>query len=148
MQRFLIWTAALTVVFAIGVAAQANLTAEGHAMLMKANGQAAQATNKALGSGSVADAKAGVATLRTNYTNLLAFYSAKKKDDAVALIKGALTGLDEVDKLLSAATPDTMAAQAAFKMGFQGSCGGCHKQYRDGDGKATPYSFKAGSGLP
>jgi len=56
MQRFLMWTAALTVVFAMGVAAQANLTAEGHAMLMKANGQAAQATNKALGSGSVAEA--------------------------------------------------------------------------------------------
>ena len=139
MQRFLMWTAALTVVFAMGVAAQANLTAEGHAMLMKANGQAAQATNKALGSGSVADAKAGVATLRTNYTNLLAFYSAKKKDDAVALIKGALTNLDAVDAALKAS--DAMAAQAAMKM-FQGSCGGCHKQYRAGDGKDTPYSFR------
>ena len=84
MQRFLMWTAALTVAFAVGVAAQANLTMEEHAKLMKANGQAAQATNRALGSGAVADAKAGVATLRTNYTNLLAFYSAKQKDDAVA----------------------------------------------------------------
>ena len=147
MQRFLMWTAALTVVFAVGITAQANLTMEEHAKIMKANGQAAQATNKALGSGSVADAKAGVATLRTNYTNLLAFYSAKKKDDAVELIKGALTILDEVYKHLSMATPDVMAAQGALKM-FQGSCGGCHKQYRDGDGKATPYSFKAGSGLP
>ena len=144
MQRFLMWTAALTVVFAIGVAAQANLTPEGHAMLMKANGQAAQATNKGLASGSVADAKAGVATLRSNYTNLLAFYSAKKKDDAVAVIKGALTSLDEVDKHLSMATPDTMAAQTAFKMGVQSSCGACHKAYRDGDGKTTPYSFKPG----
>ena len=146
MQRFLTWTAALVVVFAVGIAAQANLTPEDHAKLMKANAQAAQATNKALASGAVADAKAGVATLRANFTNLLAFYSAKKKDDAVALIKGALTNFDEVDKQLSAATPDTMAAQAALKMA-QGSCGGCHKQYRDGDGKNTPYSFKAGSGL-
>ena len=143
MQRFLMWTAALTVVFAVGITAQANLTPEDHAKLMKSNAQTAQATNKALGSGSVADAKAGVATLRTNYTNMLAFYSAKKKDDAVALIKGALTSLDEVDKHLSMATPDTMAAQGALKM-FQGSCGGCHKQYRDGDGKTTPYSFKPG----
>jgi hypothetical protein len=146
MKRFLMWTAALTVVFAVGITAQANLTLEDHAKIMKANGQAAQATNKALGSGVVADAKAGVATLRANYTNLLAFYTAKKKDDAVALIKGALTSLDEVDKHLGMATPDTMAAQAALKM-FQGSCGGCHKQYRDGDGKTTPYSFRAGSGL-
>ena len=141
MQRFLMWTAALTVVFAIGVAAQANLTPEGHAMIMKANGQAAQATNKALASGAVADAKAGVATLRANYTNLLAFYTAKKKDDAVALLKGAMTQLDAVDAAVSAATPDAMAAQAAMKM-FQGSCGGCHKQYRAGDGKDTPYSFR------
>ena len=140
MQRFLTWTAALTVVFAVGVAAQANLTLEDHAKLMKANGQAAQATNKALGSGSAADAKAGVATLRTNYTNLQAFYAAKKKDDAVALIKAALTNLDAVDAALSAATPDIMAAQAALKM-FQGSCGGCHKQYRDGDAQ-TGYKFK------
>ena len=146
MQRFLMWTAALTVVFAVGITAQANLTLEEHAKLMKANGQAAQATNKALGSGAAADAKTGVATLRANYTNLQAFYAAKKKDDAVALIKGALTSLDEVDKHLGMATPDTMAAQAALKM-FQGSCGGCHKQYRDGDGKTTPYSFRAGSGL-
>ena len=146
MQRFLTWTAALVVVFAVGITAQANLTMEEHAKIMKANGQAAQATNKALGSGVVADAKAGVATLRTNYTNLQAFYAAKKKDDAVALIKSALASLDEVDKALSAATPDIMAAQGALKM-FQGSCGGCHKQYRDGDGKTTPYSFRAGSGL-
>ena len=140
MQRFLTWTAALTVVFAVGVAAQANLTLEDHAKIMKANAQAAGATNKAIGSGAFADAKAQVATLRANYTNLQAFYAAKKKDDAVTMIKGALTNLDAVDSALSAATPDAMAAQAAMKM-FQGSCGGCHKQYRDGDGQ-TGYKFK------
>ena len=140
MQRFLTWTAALTVVFAVGVAAQANLTLEDHAKIMKANAQAAGAANKAIGSGAAADAKAGIATLRTNYTNLMAFYTAKKKDDAVALIKGGLSNLDAADKALSAATPDTMAAQASMKM-FQGSCGGCHKQYRDGDPQ-NGYKFK------
>lgn len=140
MQRFLTWTAALTVAFAVSVAAQATLTLEDHAKIMKANGQAAQATNKAIGSGAVADAKAGVTTLRTNYTNLMAFYTAKKKDDAVANLKSAMTQLDAVDKALSATPPDTMAAQAAMKM-FQGSCGACHKQYRDGDAQ-TGYKFK------
>ena len=140
MKRFLTLLSALTVVFAIGVAAQANLTLEDHAKIMKANGQAAQATNKAIGSGAIADAKAGVATLRTNFMNLQAFYAAKKKDDAVANIKAALTNLDAVDTALSAATPDTMAAQASMKM-FQGSCGACHKQYRDGDAQ-TGYKFK------
>ena len=141
MQRFLTWTAALMVMFAVGVTAQANLTPEDHAKIMKANAQAAGATNKAIGSGAFADAKTQVATLRANYTSLLAFYSAKKKDDAVALLKGGLTQLDTVDTALSAATPDAMAAQAAMKM-FQGSCGGCHKQYREGDAQ-TGYKFKA-----
>ena len=141
MKRFLTVLSALTVVFAIGVAAQANLTLEDHAKIMKATGQAAQGINAAVKGGTFADAKAHVATLRTNYTNLQAFYAAKKKDDAVALIKGALTNLDAVDAALSAAAPDAMAIQAAMKM-FQGSCGGCHKQYRAGDGKDTPYSFR------
>ena len=141
MQRFLTWTAALMVMFAVGVTAQANLTPEDHAKIMKANAQAAGATNKAIGSGAFADAKTQVATLRANYTSLLAFYCAKKKDDAVALLKGGLTQLDTVDMALSAATPDAMAAQAAMKM-FQGSCGGCHKQYREGDAQ-TGYKFKA-----
>ena len=139
MQRFLTWTAALMVMFAVGVTAQANLTPEDHAKIMKANAQAGQGINAAIKGGTFADAKPHVATLRTNYTNLLAFYSAKKKDDAVALIKGAMTNLDALDTALKAS--DAMAAQAAMKM-FQGSCGGCHKQYRAGDGKDTPYSFR------
>jgi cytochrome c556 len=146
MQRFLTLMSALTVVFAIGVAAQANLTPEDHAKIMKANAQAGQGVNAAIKGGTFADAKPHVATLRTNFTNLQAFYGAKKKDDAVALLKDGVTQLDALDKLLAAPTVDAMAAQAAMKM-FQGSCGGCHKQYRDGDGKNTPYSFRAGSGL-
>ena len=145
MQRFLTWTAALVVGLVVSVAAQANLTPEDHGKLMKANAQAAGAANKAIGSGAFADAKTQVATLRTNYNSLMAFYSAKKKDDAVALLKGGLSALDTVDMALSAATPDAMAAQAAMKQ-FQGSCGGCHKQYREGDAQ-TGFHFKAGSGL-
>ena len=140
-MRLLTLMSALTLAFAISVAAQANLTLEDHAKLMKANAQAGQGINAAIKGGTFADAKPHVATLRTNYTNLQAFYAAKKKDDAVALLKDGLTQLDGLDKLLSAPAPDAMAAQAAMKM-FQGSCGGCHKQYRAGDGKETPYSFK------
>jgi len=141
MQRFLTWTAALMVMFAVGVTAQANLTPEDHAKIMKANAGAGQGVNAAVKSGTFADAKPHVATLRTNYMSLQAFYAAKKKDDAVALLKGGLTQLDTLDMALSAAAPDAMAAQAALKT-FQGSCGGCHKQYREGDGQ-TGYKFKA-----
>jgi len=143
MQRFLMWTAALTVVFAVGITAQANLTLEGHAMLMKANGQAGQGINAAIKGGTFADAKPHVATLRSNYTNLLAFYTAKKKDDAVAIVKDGLTRLDGLDKTLSGATVDQMAAQAAAKEFGGNTCGACHKLYREGDAQSG-FRFKPG----
>jgi cytochrome c556 len=144
MQRFLMWTLALLVVFAIGVTAQAKMTLEEHAKLMKANAQAAGGMNKAIGSANYADARTQLATLRTNFMTLQGMWASVKKDDAVAIVKDGLSRLDALDKMLSAATVDQMAAQAAVKE-FQGAtCAACHKLYREGDGKTTPYTFKAG----
>ena len=142
MKRFLT-VCALTAVFAIGVAAQANLSLEDHAKLMKANAQAGQGINAAIKGGTFADATPHVATLRANYNNLQAFYAAKKKDDAVVILKDGLSQLDALDKLISAPAPDAMAVQAAMKQ-FQGNtCGACHKLYREGDAQ-TGFHFKAG----
>jgi len=142
MQRFLMWVSALMVVLAVGVTAQAKLTMEEHAKIMKANAQAAGAMNKAIAGGSYADARTQLATLRTNYMTLQGFWAGQKKDDAVAIVKDGLSRLDALDKMLAAPTVDQMAAQAAVKE-FQGAtCGACHKAYREGDGKATPYSIR------
>ena len=144
MQRFLIWASALLVVFAIGVTAQAKMTLEEHAKIMKMNVQAMGPMNKAIASGNYADARTQVAALRTNFMTLQGMWASVKKEDAVAIVKDGLSRLDAVDKMLSAATVDQMAAQGAIKE-FQGAtCGACHKLYREGDGKTTPYSFKAG----
>ena len=144
MQRFLVWTLALLVVLGIGVTAQAKLTLEEHAKLMKSNAQAAQGMNKGIGSANYADARTQLATLRTNFTTLQGMWASVKKDDAVAIVKDGLSRLDALDKMLSAATVDQMAAQGAVKE-FQGAtCGACHKLYREGDGKTTPYTFRAG----
>ena len=144
MQRFLIWASALLVVFAISVSAQAKMTLEEHAKIMKANAQAFGPMNKAIGSASYADARTQLATLRTNFMTLQGMWASVKKDDAVAIVKDGLSRLDAIDKMLSAATVDQAAVQAATKE-FQGAtCGACHKLYREGDGKTTPYSFKAG----
>jgi cytochrome c556 len=144
MQRFLMWTGALLVVLVVGVTAQGKMTLEEHAKIMKSNAQAAGAMNKAIASASYADARTQLATLRTNYMTLQGMWGSVKKDDAVGIVKDGLTRLDTLDKMLSAATVDQMAAQGAVKE-FQGAtCGACHKLYREGDGKTTPYSFKAG----
>jgi cytochrome c556 len=75
--------------------------------------------------------------------SLQAFYAAKKKDDAAAILKDGLSQLDALDKLISAPAPDAMAVQAAMKQ-FQGNtCGACHKLYREGDAQ-TGFHFKAG----
>ena len=100
--------------------------------------------NKAIGSANYADARTQLATLRTNFMTLQGMWASVKKDDAVAIVKDGLSRLDALDKMLSAATVDQMAAQAAVKE-FQGAtCAACHKLYREGDGKTTPYTFKAG----
>ena len=144
MQRFLMWTLALLVVLVVGVTAQAKMTLEEHAKIMKANAAAVGPMNKAIGSGAYADARTQLATLRTNFTMLQGMWASVKKDDAVAIVKDGLTRLDALDKILAAPTVDQMAAQAAAKEFAGATCAACHKLYREGDGKATPYSFKAG----
>jgi cytochrome c556 len=144
MKRSFAWMPLLVIV-ACGVVlgAQATLSTDDHAKLMKANAQAAGAMNKAVGSGAFADARTQVATLRQNFTSLQAFWMDKKKDDAVAILKDGLTRLDALDKVLAAPTVDQMAAQAAAKEFGGNTCGACHKLYREGDAQAG-FRFKPG----
>src|SRR5687768_13499555 len=116
MQRFLLWVPALGFALAVVVSAQGKIATEAeYAKLMKANAQAVGAMNKAIGSGASADARMHVATLRQNYMALQGFWTEKKKDDAVAIVKDGLTRLDSLDKMLMAATVDQAAAQGAAK---------------------------------
>ena len=143
MRRFLLCASALVAVLGAVALAQAKLSVEDYGKMMKANAQAAGAMNKAIGSAAYADARMQVATLRTNYMGLQAFWSDKKKDDAVGIVKDGLTRLDALDKMLGAATVDQVAAQAAGKEFGGATCGACHKLYREGDAQSG-FKFKAG----
>ena len=145
MRRFVISSTLLIAVGfgAIGFAQTKIATAEDYQKTMKTAATAYPGANKALGSGGAADAKAQLATARTNFMALMAFWLDKKTPDAAGFVKDLITNLDAADKALSAATPDVMAAQASLKMGAQ-SCGSCHQAYREGDGTATPDSMTAG----
>jgi hypothetical protein len=144
MRRFLQCASALVAVIGTGALAQTKVTTtEEYAQLMKANVQAMGGTNKAIGSGAYADARMNVATLRQNFMALQAFWVDKKRDDAVAIVKDGLTRLDALDKSLSAATVDQMAAQAAAKEFAGATCGACHKLYREGD-QQSGFKFKPG----
>jgi cytochrome c556 len=145
MSRFLVWIpVSAIVVVGVVVGAQAKLTTvEEYAKAMKANAQAVGALNKSLASGGFADARTQVAALRQNYMALNVFWTEKKKDDAVAIVKDGLSRLDALDKILAAPTPDAMAAQGAVKEFAGATCGACHKLYREGDAQSG-YRFKAG----
>ena len=110
-------------------------------MLMKSNAQANGALNKALGSGAFADARTQVGTLRTNFRTLETFWTEKKRDEPLKIVKEGLNRLDGLDKMLAAAAPDQMAAQAAAKEFGGATCAACHKQFREGDAQ-TGFKFR------
>jgi cytochrome c556 len=134
----------MVVTLVAGAMAQGKIaTMEEYAKLMKSNAQANGALNKAVGSGAYADARMQVATLRQNFMTLLPFWTQRKHDDAVGIVKDGLSRLDALDKMLGAATVDQMAAAAAAKEFGGNTCGACHKLYREGDAQ-TGFRFKPG----
>ena len=145
MRRFVMYVAVVMVAWlGVVVVAQGKITTtEEYTKLMKANAQANGAMNKAVGSGAFADARTQVATLRQNFMTLQGFWTERKRDDAVGILKDGLTRLGALDKMLSAGTVDQVAAQAAAKEFGGMTCGACHKLYREGDNTAG-FRFKAG----
>jgi cytochrome c556 len=146
MRRFTICTTiALTALMSAMVMAQAPSkisTLADYQALMKSNGAANGALNKALGSGAFADARMQVATLQQNLRVLQAFWKEHKNMEAAKLVGGGLTSLGELDKMLAGPAPDQMAAQAAAKMFGGNTCGACHKMMREGDAQ-TGFKFRA-----
>jgi cytochrome c556 len=144
MRRLMMcMTAALTAaVMATAAQAPAKIaTMQDHVALMKSNAQANGALNKALGSAAYADARMQVATLRQNLRTLEMFWTEKKRDEPVKIVKEGLGRLDSLEKMLSASAPDQMAAQAAAKEFGGNTCGACHKQFREGDAQ-TGFKFR------
>lgn len=144
MRYYQLCAVALTVAWLGGVGqAQATMSLEEYAKVMKSNAQAFGAANKAIASGAYADARTGLATVRQNFVTLQGFWAGAKRDDAVAIVKDGLMKIDALDKMLAAPAVDQMAAQAAAKE-FQGAtCGACHKLYREGD-QQTGFRFRPG----
>jgi hypothetical protein len=133
----------MAVLGAVVIAQSKITTIEEYAKVMKSNAQANGASNKAIGSGAYADARTQLATLRQNFTMLQGFWTERKRDDAVGILKDGVTRIDALDKMLSAGTVDQVAAQAAAKEFGGNTCGACHKLYREGD-KPAGFRFRPG----
>jgi cytochrome c556 len=110
---------------------------------MKRIAPAQAATNKAIQSMSWADAKAQVAVVKQSLADTESFWTAKKKDDAVGMLKDSIAKVTAVEQALNAPMPDQQAVLAAFKQ-VGATCAACHKQYREQDANQQ-YQLKAGS---
>lgn len=127
-----------------GGAAAARLTVAEHAATMKTIAQAVAAAGKALKGGDAAAATPNVETLATSFATIETFYTQRMKPDAVKLAQTARSGAQ--DALAALKAGDAMKAQTSLAT-TQGTCAQCHKTYREGDGKTTPYAFNAASGI-
>jgi hypothetical protein len=124
--------------------APARITIAEHSATMKTIAQSALGANKALKGGDTATATTSVQTLATSFATIETFYTQRMKPDAVKLAQTARSGAQDAVAALKAG--DAMKAQTSLAT-TQGTCAQCHKMYREGDGKTTPYAFNAASGI-
>lgn len=125
-------------------ATAAPVTVAVHAATMKSIAQAVAAAGKALKGADTATATTNVETLATSFATIETFYTQRMKPDAVKLAQTARSGAEGALAALKAG--DAMKAQMSLAT-TQGTCAQCHKMYREGDGKTTPYAFNAASGI-
>lgn len=124
--------------------APAQLTIAEHSATMKTIAQSVQGANKSLKGGDTAAATTSVQTLATSFGTVETFYTQRMKPDAVKLAQTARSAAQ--DALAALKAGDAMKAQMSLATA-QGTCAQCHKMYREGDGKTTPYAFNAASGI-
>ena len=122
----------------------APVTVEMHAATMKTIAQNVGATNKSLKGGDAAAATTSAEALVAAFTTIETFYTQRNKPDAVKNAQTAKMGAQDVVAALKAG--DIMKAQTSLPT-VMGTCAGCHKAMREGDGKDTPYKFNAASGI-
>ncbi len=143
IRRFLSYTLVVIAVASAVVAAQKVTNPEELDKAMKRIAPAQGAAGKAIQSMAWADAKAQVAVVKQALMDTESFWTANKKDDAVAMLKDSIAKVSAVEQALNAASPDQQAVLAAFKQ-VGATCAACHKQYREQDANQQ-YQLKAGS---
>ena len=105
---------------------------------MKAIGPAFGATRKAIGSGTMADAKSGAETMSKAFVETEAFFKSHSKADGVEWAQAAKKAADGI---ASAANADAANASAG-ELGK--TCAGCHAKYRDKAADGS-YTYKPGN---
>jgi cytochrome c556 len=86
-------------------------------------------------------AKAQLTRAREQMAITITFWRDANKDDAVAMLRTALTGMDDLDVALGAETIDASAiATASAHIGA--ACQACHAAYREQDPSTKAYRVR------
>ena len=145
MRRVVMSLVALAVAFGgVALVAQKVTSPAELDAAMKKIGPAQGATGKAIQAMAYADARASVATVKATLMDAENFWVLNKKDDAIAFSKDAIAKITALEQALSAPAPDQQAVLAALKMAG-GTCGACHKTYREQNPADMTYQIKAGA---
>jgi cytochrome c556 len=89
-------------------------------------------------------AKAQLTRAREQLAITITFWRNSKKDDAVAMLRNALNGMDDLDVALGAQNVDPSALRTVSER-INTACEACHVAYRDRDPATKAYRVKPGS---
>ena len=116
-------------------------TADHFVVAMKTVGQAFTATNGAVAKNQTDDAKAYLAISRDRLATTITFWRDRKRDDAIGMLRTALSRMDELDAALSAERVDATATSNLAKQ-IGESCEACHQVYREQDPATKKFRFR------
>jgi len=119
-------------------------TAEQFVSAMKTVGQAFAAVNASLGRNEFEDSKAYLVISRDRLATTITFWRDRKKDDAIKMLRDAVTKMDDLDVALSAEQIDPAAVAARVKQ-VGAACAACHAMYREQDPVTKAYRLKKGT---
>ena len=119
-------------------------TSEHFVSAMKTVGQAFAAVNASIGRNEFDDSKAYLVISRDRLATTITFWRDRKKDDAVKMLRDAVTKMDDLDVALSAEQIDPAAVAARVKQ-VGAACAACHAMYREQDPVTKAYRLKKGT---
>jgi hypothetical protein len=86
-------------------------------------------------------AKAQLTRAREQMAITITFWRDAKKDDAIDMLRKALTGMDDLDVALGAQNVDASAIAAASGL-IDAACQACHTAYREQDPSTKAYRVR------
>ena len=121
-----------------------NYTEEKFVENMQAAGRNYAAVTNLIGGADYESAKAQLTRAREQLAITITFWRDRQKDDAIRMLREALTGMDGLDAALGTTPVDPPALKTATGR-VDAACAACHAVYREQDPATKTYRVKRGA---